>query len=144
MTTNSDHFDGRRFFNPTGPELQPFTAVPRMLLMRRARWPSYVPVVPRQLPARDTASAVVTFIGHATFVIQAAAGSILTNPVYSEHAGPWNRLDLVVSGRPRSRSTRYSHARRYSVRRDYLADFHHGLLARFACGVRPRRNEREG
>jgi L-ascorbate metabolism protein UlaG (beta-lactamase superfamily) len=34
----------------------------------------------------------VTFIGHATFLIQTAAGNILTDPVYSEHAGPWNRL----------------------------------------------------
>jgi L-ascorbate metabolism protein UlaG (beta-lactamase superfamily) len=63
-----------------------------MLLTRRARWPSYVPVVPRQPPARDTGSAVVTFIGHATFLIQTAAGNILTDPVYSEHAGPGNRL----------------------------------------------------
>src|SRR3989442_1566893 len=63
-----------------------------MLLTRRARWPSYVPVVPRQPPARDTAGAVVTFIGHATFLIQTAAGNILTDPIYSEHAGPWNRL----------------------------------------------------
>jgi L-ascorbate metabolism protein UlaG (beta-lactamase superfamily) len=88
----SDHFDGRRFFNPTGPALQPLTAVPRMLLTRRVRWPSYVPVAPRQPPARDTASAVVTFIGHATFLIQTAAGNILTDPMYTEHAGPWNLL----------------------------------------------------
>jgi hypothetical protein len=31
----SDHFDGRRFVNPTGIAGQPFTAVPRMLLERR-------------------------------------------------------------------------------------------------------------
>jgi L-ascorbate metabolism protein UlaG (beta-lactamase superfamily) len=88
----SDHFDGQRFFNPTGPVLQPFTAVPRMLLTRRTRWPSYVPVVPRQPPTRGNASAVVTFIGHAMFLIQTAAGNILTDPIYSERAGPWNRL----------------------------------------------------
>ena len=92
VPAHSDHFDGQRFFNPTGPALQPFTAVPRMLLTRRARWPAYVPAVPRQPPARDTASAVVTFVGHATFLIQTAAGNILTDPMYSKHAGPWNRL----------------------------------------------------
>jgi L-ascorbate metabolism protein UlaG (beta-lactamase superfamily) len=86
----NDHFDGRRFFNPTGPALQPFTAVPRMLLTRRAMWPAHVPDVPRQPPARGTASAVVTFIGHATFLIQTAAGNILTDPIYSKYAGPWN------------------------------------------------------
>jgi L-ascorbate metabolism protein UlaG (beta-lactamase superfamily) len=92
MAVSSDHFDGQRFFNPTGPALQPLTAVPRMLRTRWARWPSYVPVVQRQPPVRDTASTVVTFIGHSTFLIQTAAGNILTDPMYSERAGPWNRL----------------------------------------------------
>jgi len=92
MAPRNDHFDGQRFFNPTGPALQPLSAVPRMLLTRRARWPSYVPVVPRQPPARGDASAVVTFVGHSTFLIQTAAGNVLTDPIYSEHAGPWNRL----------------------------------------------------
>jgi L-ascorbate metabolism protein UlaG (beta-lactamase superfamily) len=36
------------------------------------------------------AAAVVTFIGHATFLIQTAAGNILTDPMYSERAGPLN------------------------------------------------------
>ena len=90
MPARSDHFDGQRFFNPTGPALQPFTAVPRMLLTRRVGWPRYVPDVPRQPPARDTARPVVTFIGHATFLIQTEAGNILTDPIYSTHAGPWN------------------------------------------------------
>ncbi len=92
MAARSDHFDGQRFFNPTGPALQPVTAVPRMLLTPRAKWPPHVPNVPRELPARDTASAVVTFVGHATFLIQTAAGNILTDPIYSERAGPWNCL----------------------------------------------------
>jgi len=63
-----------------------------MLLTRRARWPPYLADVPGPPPARDTASAVVTFVGHATFLIQTAAGNILTDPIYSTHAGPWNRL----------------------------------------------------
>jgi len=92
MAPRNDHFDGQRFFNPTGPALQPLSAVPRMLLTRRATWPAQIPDVPRQPPARGAASAVVTFIGHATFLIQTAAGNILTDPIYSEHAGPWNRL----------------------------------------------------
>ena len=81
LMPRNEHFDGRRFFNPTGPALQPFTAVPRMLLTRRAMWPAHVPDVPKQPPARGTASAVVTFIGHATFLIQTAAGNILTDPI---------------------------------------------------------------
>jgi L-ascorbate metabolism protein UlaG (beta-lactamase superfamily) len=88
----SDHFDGRRFFNPSGPELQPVTAVPRMLLESRTKWPARVDVSPKQPAARGNAAAAVTFIGHSTFLIQTAAGTLLTDPMYSERAGPWSLL----------------------------------------------------
>jgi L-ascorbate metabolism protein UlaG (beta-lactamase superfamily) len=86
----SDHFDGRRFVNPTGVAAQPFSAVPRMLLEPRTRWPARVDEPPRRPPGLDGASAVLTFIGHATFLIQTAAGNILTDPMYSDRAGPLN------------------------------------------------------
>ena len=85
---DSDHFDGTRFFNPTGLAAQPFSAVPRMLLERRTAWPSRIEVEPRAIPALDGSAAVVTFIGHATFLIQTAAGNILTDPMFSERASP--------------------------------------------------------
>ena len=84
----SDHFDGQRFFNPTGRHGQPFSAVPRMLREARARWPDHVPVEPARPAPLDGASAVVTFIGHSTFLIQTAAVNILTDPMYSRRAGP--------------------------------------------------------
>jgi L-ascorbate metabolism protein UlaG (beta-lactamase superfamily) len=86
----SDHFDGRRFVNPTGVAGQPLSAVPRMLLEPRTRWPARVDEPPRRLPALDGAGAVVTFIGHSTFLIQTAAGNVLTDPMYSQRAGPLN------------------------------------------------------
>jgi L-ascorbate metabolism protein UlaG (beta-lactamase superfamily) len=86
----SDHFDGRRFFNPTVAAPQPFTAVPRMLLEPRTPWPSSVDTPPQRPAARGDASAVITFIGHSTFLIQTAAGNLLTDPMYSTRAGPWN------------------------------------------------------
>src|SRR6185436_12801031 len=85
----SDHFDGARFFNPAGPALQPLTAVPRMLLTRRTPWPRAVAVTERDPPRRDGADIVVTFIGHSTFLIQTPAETILTDPVFSDHAGPF-------------------------------------------------------
>ncbi|OFW20253.1 MAG: hypothetical protein A3G21_26675 [Acidobacteria bacterium RIFCSPLOWO2_12_FULL_66_21] len=84
----SDHFDGRRFFNPTGATGQPFAAVLRMLREPRLPWPARVDLVPARPPALDGAAAAVTFIGHSTFLIQTAAGHILTDPMYSERAGP--------------------------------------------------------
>jgi L-ascorbate metabolism protein UlaG (beta-lactamase superfamily) len=86
----SDHFDGRRFVNPNGAAGQPFSAVPRMLLTPRTAWPPAVDVPPRRPPGLDGAVAIVTFIGHATFLIQTAAGNILTDPMYSQRAGPLN------------------------------------------------------
>jgi L-ascorbate metabolism protein UlaG (beta-lactamase superfamily) len=88
----SDHFDGRRFFNPSGVAGQPFSAVPRLLLEPRTPWPAHVDQPPTRPPTMDGAAAVVTFIGHATFLIQTAAGNVLTDPMYSGRAGPLNRL----------------------------------------------------
>jgi L-ascorbate metabolism protein UlaG (beta-lactamase superfamily) len=39
-------------------------------------------------PALDGSAAVVTFIGHASFLIQTPHGHLLTDPVYSERASP--------------------------------------------------------
>jgi L-ascorbate metabolism protein UlaG (beta-lactamase superfamily) len=86
----SDHWDGRRFVNPTGSAGQPFSAVPRMLLEPRTRWPARIDEPPRRPPELNGAVAIVTFIGHSTFLIQTAAGNILTDPMYSQCAGPLN------------------------------------------------------
>jgi L-ascorbate metabolism protein UlaG (beta-lactamase superfamily) len=84
----SDHWDGERFFNPTRANGQPVSAVPRMLIERRTRWPSDVPVQTRVPPRLRSEAAIVTFIGHSTFLIQTPAGNILTDPVYAERASP--------------------------------------------------------
>ena len=86
---SSDHFDGRHFFNPTGPQLQRFSAVPRMLLSRRTPWPKRVNQVAVQPPPPDPTGIVLTFVGHSTFLIQTSAGNLLTDPVWAERAGPW-------------------------------------------------------
>jgi len=59
-----------------------------MLLERRTAWPSHIDEPARLPEPLNDASAVVTFIGHATFLVQTAAGNILTDPMYSERAGP--------------------------------------------------------
>ncbi len=86
----SDHFDGSRFVNPTGPAGPPFSALPRMLLEGRTPWPARIDQPPHRPPSLDGALAVATFVGHATFLIQTPAGNILTDPMYSQRAGPLN------------------------------------------------------
>jgi L-ascorbate metabolism protein UlaG (beta-lactamase superfamily) len=88
----SDHFDGKRFLNPIGPAPRGLSAVPKMLREARTPWPKRIDEPTHRPAALDGASAVVTFIGHSTFLIQTAAGNILTDPMYSERAGPLNRI----------------------------------------------------
>jgi L-ascorbate metabolism protein UlaG (beta-lactamase superfamily) len=87
-----DHFDGARFSNPPGINPQPLSRVPEMLLERRVPWPARVEVAPQKPAALDGAAAAVTFVGHATFLIQTDAGNVLTDPMFSERAGPLNLL----------------------------------------------------
>jgi L-ascorbate metabolism protein UlaG (beta-lactamase superfamily) len=100
----SDHFDGTHFVNPAGSAGQPVSAVPRMLLEPRTPWPRRVDVPVRQPPALDEAEAVITFIDHATFLIQTASGRLLTEPMYSRRAGP---LDLLGPLRVRPPAVRF-------------------------------------
>jgi len=63
-----------------------------MLRERRTPWPAHIDTPPATVPTLGDASAVVTFIGHSTFLIQTPVGNILTDPVYSSHAGPFGRF----------------------------------------------------
>ncbi len=88
----SDHFDGIRFFNPTGANGQPFSAVPRMLREPRTPWPASIPVREVKPPAREQARAAITFIGHSTFLVQTSSGNVITDPVYAMRVGPFGRF----------------------------------------------------
>jgi L-ascorbate metabolism protein UlaG (beta-lactamase superfamily) len=88
MDTPDDHFDGERFFNPSGAGAQPLSAVPQMLVEPRRPWPAHIDTPLRQPAPLNGAAAVVTFIGHSSFLIQTAEGNILTDPMYSERASP--------------------------------------------------------
>src|SRR5215471_8314309 len=72
----SDHHDGRKFTNPSGQAGQPFSKVPRMLREPRKRWPTHVDVDAHVPPPLDGSAAVVTYVGHATFLIQTRSGNL--------------------------------------------------------------------
>ena len=61
-----------------------------MMLERRVPWPQHVEQLPRRPLPLNGGRAVVTFISHSTFLIQTPAANILTDPMYSQRAGPWN------------------------------------------------------
>ncbi|MFZ1105544.1 MAG: MBL fold metallo-hydrolase, partial [Hyphomicrobiaceae bacterium] len=89
----SDHFDGTRFFNagggggPRGPlDLLRWT-----LIEPWAPWPSSLPspFPPDRPPAAVNGDTIrIAYIGHASFLLQTRALSILIDPVWVERAGP--------------------------------------------------------
>jgi L-ascorbate metabolism protein UlaG (beta-lactamase superfamily) len=104
----SDHFDGERFFNPDGDDTsfaanrnqgsQPAPSGGRLGFFwrqmtgadGRPEWPASVPVTPTRPAARvEGERMVATWIGHATVLVQTAGLNILTDPVWSERAGPF-------------------------------------------------------
>ena len=86
----SDHFDGARFFNPAGPIGKGLGDVLSWVIQRdQAEWPDAVPLPAgtAKPPERVTGDELrVTFVGHATVLIQVAGVNILTDPIWSERA----------------------------------------------------------
>jgi L-ascorbate metabolism protein UlaG (beta-lactamase superfamily) len=86
----SDHFDGREFFNePRNPngvgELLRW-----MTHRERAPWPSWIDAEPGPPPPKrvEGGDLRVTFINHATVLIQMDGLNILTDPIWSTRASP--------------------------------------------------------
>jgi L-ascorbate metabolism protein UlaG (beta-lactamase superfamily) len=91
----SDHCDGARFFNPYAPAGRSLAEVWRWMRTReRTAWPASVPLsVHAPPPARvEPGRAAVTFIGHSTFLVRTASTVMITDPVFTTHAGPFGRL----------------------------------------------------
>ena len=87
----SDHFDGERFFNPAGRNPRGFRDLLKWQFSRaNAPWPAWIentakPALPSDLGPRECA---VTFVGHATFLLQFAGLNILTDPIWSDRCSP--------------------------------------------------------
>jgi L-ascorbate metabolism protein UlaG (beta-lactamase superfamily) len=107
----SGHFDGERFFNPgeaeAGPHGGPGRFIGRMLGDdARAVWPEQVPVRPTVPPLKVLGDEMlVTWIGHATVLVQTRGLNILTDPIWSERASP---LSSVGPKRARAPGIRFA------------------------------------
>jgi L-ascorbate metabolism protein UlaG (beta-lactamase superfamily) len=87
----SDHFDGRRFFNPGPVSEHGFRDFVRWQFhSERGFWPEFIDEPPGPPPpARVEGDHLrVTFIQHSTVLIQTAGLNILTDPVWSKRVGP--------------------------------------------------------
>jgi L-ascorbate metabolism protein UlaG (beta-lactamase superfamily) len=85
----SDHFDGKRFFNPRGKEQKGFAKW--MLQREQGEWQNIANApVGKKPPARVHEGIRITFVNHSTFVIQADGLNILTDPIWSERSSPFS------------------------------------------------------
>src|SRR5690606_39243230 len=92
----SDHFNGKKFINPTLEEqISPsFSDVFRMAREGRPKWPKKVDNigVPRLNKKLGYDELSVTFVNHATFLIQFSDLNIFIDPVRSKRASPFSWL----------------------------------------------------
>jgi L-ascorbate metabolism protein UlaG (beta-lactamase superfamily) len=88
----SDHFDGIRFFNPDSPnEDQSLVEVLKWRLGATSiAWPDSLPATPQDRPPMriKDGDCRVSFVGHASFLIQIEGLNILLDPVWSARASP--------------------------------------------------------
>jgi L-ascorbate metabolism protein UlaG (beta-lactamase superfamily) len=89
----TDHFDGRRFHDPAGVPPKPFSDIVRWQFGRdrkRSTWPVWAPSpYADSPPARvDGARVRLSFVGHASWLIQTAGLNILVDPVWSQRCSP--------------------------------------------------------
>lgn len=93
----SDHCDGKRFFN-VDPSLELKNHLLNFLKWKmkdkKTPWPKFIenhvkPHLPEQI---EKGKAAITFINHATLLIQFSDLNILTDPVFSKRVSPLNWL----------------------------------------------------
>jgi L-ascorbate metabolism protein UlaG (beta-lactamase superfamily) len=87
----TDHFDGTRFHNAEQPARKRFSDFVRWQLTRkRGEWNEWTDSEPGASPPErvNGQDLRVTFINHATVLIQTAGLNILTDPIWSKRASP--------------------------------------------------------
>jgi L-ascorbate metabolism protein UlaG (beta-lactamase superfamily) len=95
----SDHFNGERFFDPHGAPPRGRRDLNRWLVDRywrgtRARWPAWAPSPygDRPPPRVEGDAWRVSYVGHASFLVQTAGLNILLDPVWSMRASPFRHV----------------------------------------------------
>ena len=87
----SDHFDSSHFFNQE-PEHTFFEHVKWLWEMETVDWPDWISDPPQPSPVANVKKGElkVTYINQATTLIQMDGINILTDPIWSERAGPFS------------------------------------------------------
>lgn len=85
----SDHFDGSRFFNKES-DHSFSDHIKWMWEMETIKWPEWIddPPQPAPIPYVKEGELRITYVNHSTVLIQMDWINILTDPIWSERAGP--------------------------------------------------------
>jgi L-ascorbate metabolism protein UlaG (beta-lactamase superfamily) len=86
----SDHFNGKTFFNPGAPAERGLLDVLRWKFTSQpAPWPEWVEIAPQPPPSAPPGDGMTaTLVNHATFLLQTAHHTLLTDPVFSDRVSP--------------------------------------------------------
>jgi hypothetical protein len=95
----SDHFDGERFFDPNGTPPGSRRNLLRWSVDRhwrggKAKWPLWAPSPYADRPPQRVEGALsrISYVGHASFLLQTAGLNVLFDPVWSKRASPFRHL----------------------------------------------------
>jgi L-ascorbate metabolism protein UlaG (beta-lactamase superfamily) len=88
----SDHFDGVRFLDPYGSAPNSLIDLMRWRLSHNgSEWPDWAPSRYSDQPPRQFGDGLrVSFVGHASFLVQTAGHNILIDPVWSTRVSPFS------------------------------------------------------
>ena len=86
----SDHFDGRRFHNQVEHEVPPALFVRWAATRKRGAWSEHLDAGPGPPPPARVGDGElrVTWVNHATVLIQVDGVNLLTDPIWGDVAGP--------------------------------------------------------
>jgi hypothetical protein len=101
----SDHFSGERFFDPHGVPPRSRRELNRWLVDRyrrgtKAKWPAWAPwpYADRPPPRVDGTGCRISYVGHASFLLQTAGLNVLLDPVWSPRASPFRHVGPKRAG----------------------------------------------
>lgn len=89
----SDHFDGVRFFDRHGAPPKSLTDLARWwFTSKESKWPDWAPspYADRPPPQVHNPACRISYVGHASFLLQSAGLNILIDPVWSKRASPFS------------------------------------------------------
>jgi L-ascorbate metabolism protein UlaG (beta-lactamase superfamily) len=84
----SDHFDGRVFHNRYAAGQASGSFLKWMMNRNQGPWRKFTDAPPGPPPPRQVADLRVTFVNHATALIQVDGINVLTDPIWSERCSP--------------------------------------------------------